>query len=164
MYLNDSEVAADALFFAGTPEYLRIDATVIRRPGGNYSVGFGDARNISYQVYSRVDVDDLTDDYLAPLTGELRKAYLQLPTMDPRVGELARRIVGSEASPAVAARLIEQYLRTQYGYTLELPATEPLDPIDTISCSWRKKGHREYFASSMACVMLRRPHVFPRVW
>src|ERR1700693_1723093 len=65
VYLNDSEVASDALFFAGTPEFLRIDATVIRRPGGNYSVGFGDARNISYQVYSRVDVDDFTDDYLA---------------------------------------------------------------------------------------------------
>jgi protein-glutamine gamma-glutamyltransferase len=161
VYLNDSEVASDALFFAGTPEFLRIDATVIRRPGGNYSVGFGDARNISYQVYSRLDVDDLTDDYLAPLTGELRKAYLQLPPMDSRVGELARRIVGPEASPSVAARLIEQYLRTQYGYTLELPATEPLDPIADFLFR-RKKGHCEYFASSMA-VMLRAVDIPARV-
>src|SRR5579871_4049341 len=55
VYLNDNEIASEALFFAGTPEFLRIDATVIRRPGGNYSLGFGDARNISYQVYSRLD-------------------------------------------------------------------------------------------------------------
>jgi transglutaminase-like putative cysteine protease len=161
VYLNDSEVASDALFFAGTPEFLRIEATVIRRPGGNYSVGFGDARNISYQVYSRLDREDLTDDYLAPLTGELRKAYLQLPSMDPRISELARRIVGSEASPAVAARLIEQYLRTQYGYTLELPATEPLDPIADFLFR-RKKGHCEYFASAMA-VMLRAVDIPARV-
>jgi len=96
VYLND--IASDALFFAGTPEFLRIDSTVIRRAGGNYSVGFGDARNISYQVYSRLDPansENLTDDYLAPLTGPLRKEYLQTPPIDPRVSELAQTIVGA---------------------------------------------------------------------
>jgi transglutaminase-like putative cysteine protease len=159
VYLN--EIASDVLFFAGTPEFLRIDSTVIRRGGGDYSVAFGDVRNISYQVYSRLDSDDLTDDYLPPLTGQLRKDYLQLPPMDPQVGELARRIVGSQASPAIAARLIERYLRTHYGYTLELPATEPLDPIADFLFR-RKKGHCEYFASAMA-VMLRAVDIPSRV-
>jgi transglutaminase-like putative cysteine protease len=161
VYLNDNELASDALFFAGTPEYLRIDSTVIRRPGSNYSVGLGDARNVSYQVYSRLDSEDLIDDYLAPLTGDLRREYLRLPPMDPQVGELARKIVGSEASPAIAARLIERYLRTHYGYTLELPATEPLDPIGDFLFR-RKKGHCEYFASAMA-VMLRAVDIPSRV-
>ncbi|HEX4595303.1 MAG TPA: DUF3488 domain-containing protein, partial [Bryobacteraceae bacterium] len=118
VYLND--IASEALFFAGTPEFVRIDSPVIRRAGANYSVGFGDARNVSYQVYSRLDPpssDDLTDDYLAPLTGPLRRDYLQLPALDPQVGELAQRIVGAEASPIIEARLIEQYLRTHFGYT-----------------------------------------------
>ena len=161
VYLNDNEIASEALFFAGTPEFLRIDATVIRRPGGNYSLGFGDARNISYQVYSRLDPDDLIDDYLAPLTGPQRRAYLQLPPMDSRVGELAQKIVGAEASPIVEARMIEQYLRTNFGYTLELPATEPLDPIADFLFR-RKKGHCEYFASAMA-VMLRSVDIPSRV-
>ena len=162
VYLN--EIASEALFFAGTPEYLRIDSTVIRRAGDNYSVGFGDARNVSYQVYSRVDPPssaDLTDDYLAPLTGQRRRDYLQLPPIDPRVTDLAQRIVGAEPSPAVEARLIEQYLRTNFGYTLELPATEPLDPVADFLFR-RKKGHCEYFASAMA-VMLRAVDIPSRV-
>jgi protein-glutamine gamma-glutamyltransferase len=162
VYLND--IASDALFFAGTPEFLRIDSTVIRRAGGNYSVGFGDGRNVSYQVYSRLDPansENLTDDYLAPLTGPLRKEYLQTPSIDPRVSELAQRIVGAEPSPAIEARLIEQYLQTHYGYTLELPATEPLDPIADFLFR-RKKGHCEYFASTMA-VMLRDVDIPSRV-
>jgi hypothetical protein len=152
------------LFFAGTPEFLRIDSTVIRRAGGNYSVGFGDARNVSYQVYSRLDPansENLTDDYLAPLIGPLRKEYLQIPPMDPRVSELAQSIVGAEPSPAIEARLIEQYLQTHYGYTLELPATEPSDPIAEFLFR-RKKGHCEYFASAIA-VMLRDVDIPSRV-
>ena len=50
-----SELAQDALFFAGTPQYLRIDSLVVRRPFGNYSAQFSDARTVSYQVYSRLD-------------------------------------------------------------------------------------------------------------
>jgi transglutaminase-like putative cysteine protease len=162
VYLND--IASEALFFAGTPEFLRIDSTVIRRTGGNYSVGFGDARNVSYQVYSRLDPansENLTDDYLAPLTGPLRKEYLQTPPIDPRVSELAQSIVGAEPSPAREARLIEQYLQSHYGYTLELPATEPPDPIADFLFR-RKKGHCEYFASAMA-VMLRDVDIPSRV-
>ncbi len=162
VYLND--IASEALFFAGTPEFLRIDATVIRRAGGNYTLAYGDARNISYQVYSRLDPsgsDDLTDDYLEPLRGPQRREYLQVPSIDPRVGELAQRIVGAEASPIIEARLIEQYLKTNFGYTLELPATEPEDPIADFLFR-RKKGHCEYFASAMA-VMLRSVDIPSRV-
>ncbi len=162
VYLN--EIASDALFFAGTPEFLRIDATVIRRAGGNFTLAFGDARSISYQVYSRLDpsnLNDITDDYLEPLRGPLRREYLQVPPIDPRVGELAQRIVGAEASPIVEARMIEQYLRTNFGYTLELPATEPQDPIADFLFR-RKKGHCEYFASAMA-VMLRSVDIPSRI-
>ncbi|HWY46404.1 MAG TPA: transglutaminaseTgpA domain-containing protein [Bryobacteraceae bacterium] len=162
VYLND--IASDALFFAGTPEFLRIDSTVIRRAGGNYTLAYGDARNVSYQVYSRLDPsssEDLTDDYLEPLRGSARREYLQVPPIDPRVGELAQKIVGSEASPIVEARLIEKYLKTNFGYTLELPATEPQDPIADFLFR-RKKGHCEYFASTMA-VMLRSVDIPSRV-
>jgi transglutaminase-like putative cysteine protease len=162
VYLND--IASDALFFAGTPEFLRIDSTVIRRAGGNYTLAFGDARNISYQVYSRLDPpssEDLNDDYLEPLRGSVRREYLQVPPIDPRVGELAQKIIGAEASPIVEARLIEKYLKTNFGYTLELPATEPQDPIADFLFH-RKKGHCEYFASTMA-VMLRTVDIPSRV-
>ncbi len=48
---------------------------------------------------------------------------------------------------------MENYLRTHFGYTLELPPSEPEDPL-AFFLFHRKKGHCEYFASAMA-VMLR---------
>jgi len=62
-------------------------------------------------------------------------------------------VVGGQESPFERARLLENYLRRTYTYTLELPKTEPDDPL-SFFLFHRKKGHCEYFASAMA-VMLR---------
>src|SRR4029077_10720080 len=48
---------------------------------------------------------------------------------------------------------MESYLRTKFGYTLQLPRTFPRDPLANFLFE-RKQGHCEYFATSMA-VMLR---------
>ena len=151
------ELSGDALFFAGTPQYLRIDSPVFRNSLDNFRVRLSDSHDIWYQVYSRLELPspdlDAADAFVDPLTREWRAVYLQLPRIDPRVGELAREIVRGDSSPAVQARLVEKYLRTHYGYTLELPQFEPADPL-AYFLFHRKKGHCEYFASSMA-VMLR---------
>jgi hypothetical protein len=57
--------------------------------------------------------------------------------------------------------LVKNYLLTHYDYTLELPPTEPADPL-AFFLFHRKKGHCEYFASSMA-VMLRMLEIPSRV-
>ncbi|MGE5321759.1 MAG: DUF3488 and DUF4129 domain-containing transglutaminase family protein [Actinomycetota bacterium] len=79
--------------------------------------------------------------------------YLQLPRIDPRVSALARNITSSADSNYASALAIEQYLRTHYAYTLQLPGVRVPDPLAYFLFE-RKKGHCEYFASSMA-VMLR---------
>jgi len=81
------------------------------------------------------------------------KLYLSLPHLDPRVGELARRITATADSNYARARAIESYLKDTFGYTLELPAAPVADPVSHFLFE-RRKGHCEYFASSMA-VMLR---------
>ena len=153
VYLSD--LAQDALFFAGSPQYLRIDSMVVRRPFGNYSAQFSEARTVSYQVYSRLDSQAPAADpsLVEPLSADAREAYLQLPRLDPRIRDLTKNIVGAEASPAAQAILLQKYLRANYGYTLELPKVEPDDPL-AFFLFHRRKGHCEYFASSMA-VMLR---------
>jgi protein-glutamine gamma-glutamyltransferase len=159
------EMSGDALFFAGTPQYLRIDSPVFRNSLDNFRVRLSDAHNIWYQVYSRLEPPgldaDAGDAFVDPLTTEWRMVYLQLPRVDPRVGELAREIVKGEYSPSTEARMLEKYLRTHYGYTLELPQFEPADPL-AYFLFHRKKGHCEYFASSMA-VMLRELGIPSRV-
>jgi protein-glutamine gamma-glutamyltransferase len=152
VYLND--LAQEALFFAGTPQYIRIDTPVVHRPNGNYSAQFSEARTVSYQVYSLLPSPSPAGEAVVePLAPADRSAYLQLPRIDPRIRELAEGIVRGAVSPDDRAAVVEQYLRTHYGYTLELPATEPDDPL-AFFLFHRKKGHCEYFASSMA-VMLR---------
>ena len=79
--------------------------------------------------------------------------YLQLPPLDPRIPKLAEQITAPAPSNYDKAVALEQYLSTHFGYTLELPRTLPQDPLANFLFE-RKKGHCEYFASSMA-VMLR---------
>ncbi len=84
----------------------------------------------------------------------LELKYLQLPgTLDPRTVALAREITASATSNYERAHAIESYLRKSFGYTLDLPGLRESDPIANFLFE-RKKGHCEYFASSMA-VMLR---------
>jgi len=80
-------------------------------------------------------------------------AYLKLPPIDLRISQLAEQITASSPSNYDKSVAIEQYLRTHFGYTLQLPRARPQDPLANFLFE-RKQGHCEYFASSMA-VMLR---------
>nr|AYC79383.1 hypothetical protein [uncultured bacterium] len=84
---------------------------------------------------------------------EITESYLALPDMDPRVRRLTAQITNSAKSDYDKASTIENYLRTNFTYTLQLPKTTAKDPIGNFLFD-RKQGHCEYFASSMA-VMLR---------
>jgi transglutaminase-like putative cysteine protease len=90
-----------------------------------------------------------TEGYPPQVTGN----YLHLPLLDPRIPRLAAQIVGSASNNYDKASALEQYLKTHFAYTLELPRTAVKDPLANFLFE-RKQGHCEYFASTMA-VMLR---------
>lgn len=83
----------------------------------------------------------------------IRDAYLQLPALDPRIPQLALQAVEKEKNPYDKAAAIEQYLRKNYGYTLDLTGPEPASPLPYFLFE-RRAGHCEYFASAMV-IMLR---------
>jgi len=87
--------------------------------------------------------------------------YLKLPPLDLRILHLAEQITASSPTNFDKALAIEQYLRSHFGYTLQLPRTQPRDPLANFLFE-RKQGHCEYFASSMA-VMLRAVHIPSRI-
>jgi transglutaminase-like putative cysteine protease len=107
----------------------------------------------------------------APSAEQLRRAgdelpqfassYLQLPRLDPRIPRLAAEIAGSASSNYDKAAALETYLKTHFGYTLQLPRSPVTDPLANFLFE-RKQGHCEYFASSMA-VMLRTLRIPSRV-
>jgi transglutaminase-like putative cysteine protease len=84
---------------------------------------------------------------------DIRRLYLQLAEVDPRVAELARRQTEAFDNNYDKAAALERYLSTQFGYTLDLPAEPEEDPIASFLFV-RRRGHCEYFAAAMA-VMLR---------
>ncbi len=113
-----------------------------------------------------VSLYEADSDISSPSPGELRAAgnylpqfapaYLQLPEahpLDPRIPRLAAQIAGSASNNYDKAIAVERYLKTHYGYTLELLRSPVADPLANFLFE-RKQGHCEYFASSMA-VMLR---------
>lgn len=149
------DATGDVLFFPGIPEILYLDSPVIvRTPVGGFRTAMPNPAGARYSAQSYME--DLATSFsaaAAPLPAGQRETYLRTPRVDPRVMALARQLTAAEPLPFDQARRIEEYLRTQFAYSLELPKKVPDDPIAHFLFE-RRRGHCEYFASSMA-IMLR---------
>jgi protein-glutamine gamma-glutamyltransferase len=88
--------------------------------------------------------------------------YLRMPPrLDARIPGLAAEKTASASNNYDRAVALEQYLKTNYEYTLQLPRSPVADPLANFLFD-RKQGHCEYFASAMA-VMLRTLRIPARV-
>ncbi len=92
---------------------------------------------------------------------QVSSEYLQLPELDSRIRPLTDKIVDNAKTPYDRATAIETYLRTHYGYTLQLSRAMPPDPVADFLFV-RRRGHCEYFSSAMA-IMLRTVGIPSRV-
>lgn len=84
---------------------------------------------------------------------EILQRYTQLPPdLDPRIGELARKLAGSATTWYDKAINVENGLRNGWLYSLDgdQDADKPLEDF----LFGKRRGHCEYFATSMA-LMLR---------
>lgn len=97
----------------------------------------------------------------AELSPEEAERYLQLPDIDPRIGDLAVDLTESADNNFDSAHRVAQYLRENYDYTLDLPELSGSDPVAEFLFDHRR-GHCEYFATA-AAVLLRSAGVPTRV-
>ena len=122
----------------------------------------GNSERLSYKVNSdrslpaaRALKSD-TENYLPDA-----KRYLQLPEkFDGRIANLAAQITAKQTNRYDKAKAVENYLQTEFGYTLEMKAKgdEPLaDFLFNV-----REGHCEYFATAMA-IMLRTQGIATRI-
>jgi hypothetical protein len=149
-------VGTSVFFLATAPRRLKGNYRRVAMDGGGAVFDLDGGRPIStYEAWS---------DVARPSSAELRAASgayppeillenLQLPPLDPRISQLARQITAPAKNNYDRAVALETYLLTHFTYTLQLSRTTPRDPIAEFLFV-RKRGHCEYFASSMA-VMLR---------
>jgi transglutaminase-like putative cysteine protease len=148
-------VGTNVFFLAERPLTLRGDFRVLTTDAGGAVYNLEAARPINrYEAESQLLVIDSEELRLAENTAPAGlERYLALPTLDRRISKLAEEITAQAPSNYDKAVVLEQYLSTHFGYTLQLPRTLARDPIANFLFE-RKTGHCEYFASSMA-VMLR---------
>jgi protein-glutamine gamma-glutamyltransferase len=129
--------------------YLLVDgAGSIFNPFPSYS-------ELSYDAYSQSE--KATPDELRDAGGDypedIQSTYLQIPDLDPRIPALAIEATANATTPYDKAVALETFLRTHYGYTLDLTGEPGKDPLAHFLFE-RRAGHCEYFASAMT-VMLR---------
>jgi transglutaminase-like putative cysteine protease len=147
---------AQPIAIQGNFQFLRKDSE------GAVTFQHNDSDRLSYKVYS-----DTTTPGLEALKSDNElyspadSRYLQLPEkMDERIAVLAGQITEKSLNRYDKAKAIENYLQTQFGYSLEMKAKgdEPLaDFLFNV-----REGHCEYFATAMA-VMLRSQGIATRV-
>jgi len=163
-------MASDALFAPSQLMVLRgnfsgeagsYDGSVRRSTLGVDSTGsvYNPSHNFSQIRYEGISILPVARPAQARSAGtdypeEIRETYLQLPEkLDARIPELARKISASADNPYDKSIAIESYLRSHFGYTLNLAGKPGADPLAHFLFE-TKAGHCEYFASAMA-VMLR---------
>jgi hypothetical protein len=157
-------IGVNVFFLAAVPHILRGNYSLVAMDSGAAIFDLDLEHPVSgYQADSRITNPDAkllrksSDSSPAPVLLN----YLQLPGLDPRIPQLAQQIAASADNNYDKAKAIENYLRTHFQYTLQLPRTVQRDPLANFLFE-RKQGHCEYFASSMA-VMLRTLRIPSRV-
>lgn len=89
-----------------------------------------------------------------PLPSNRRDAFLALDeALDPRIRDLARRVVPDGATPRVKAAAIESYFHTHYKYHIGIEVPRGMDPM-VYFLTEKPPAHCEYFATA-ATVLLR---------
>lgn len=110
---------------------------------------------VRYAGVSRLAARDVAKLRAAPAdySDEMRAEYLQLPApLDARIPDFAKQITARAATPYDKAAAVESFLRTRYGYTLNLAGKPGADPLPQFLFVTRA-GHCEYFASAMAILL-----------
>jgi len=156
-------IGANVFFLADKPQSLTGNFRLVSTDSGGAVFNLDSDHSINrYEAESElIDPDANQLRLAASILPSSLDTYLKLPPLDIRILRLAQDITSSASSNYDKAVAVEQYLRTHFGYTLELPRGVPRDPLANFLFE-RKKGHCEYFASSMA-VMLRSLHIPSRL-
>jgi transglutaminase-like putative cysteine protease len=161
-------LASDALFVAPEPArirgqffgaslggprglrrtYLTLDKT------GSLANPFHNFADLRYDVVSQLPETppEVLRNASQAYPETIRALYLQLPKLDARITAMAQTITSRAGNPYDKARAIENYLRNNYGYTLDLSGTPPVDPLAYFLFE-KHAGHCEYFAAAMTVMM-----------
>ncbi len=157
-------IATSAIFTAAEPISLRgsfsadnsdLNSYIFRDSTGSL---FNPFHNISAVRYTAVSLLPKIDGKALRAASDvyppsILEEYLQLPPrLDARIPELASQMTARANSSYDKARAIEDFLRSRFGYTLNLVGKPGDDPLANFLFVTRA-GHCEYFASAMTILL-----------
>jgi protein-glutamine gamma-glutamyltransferase len=152
-----SPISSDVVFAAA---FARLITGGMRLVTLDETDSLHDNRNafspVQYEVVSQIGLPSPSSLRAAPETfsRDIRLLYLRLPPeIDPRIKALAEDVASPAANNYDRAVQVRNYLRDNFGYTLEEQNVDPSNPLGSFLFTTRK-GYCEYFASAMA-IMLR---------
>ncbi|MDD5544588.1 MAG: DUF3488 and transglutaminase-like domain-containing protein [Acidobacteriia bacterium] len=148
-------LSTDVLFAASRARTIFAQARIRVDPAFSLATEYHPNARLRYDVTSDIGVPSPSAlrNATGPTPSEIQRSYLQLPQLDDRIAPLTRQVTAREHNAYDRAKSVEQYLRENYAYTLNLPPVDSPDPIATFLFQTRR-GHCEYFAASMV-LMLR---------
>jgi hypothetical protein len=150
-------LSTDVIFASHKVKAVTSDLGFLQRDaGGSLFTARHDLQKVRYGATSEITPPD--PDFIpaepGPVPESIRETDLQLPALDKRIAELASEVTRKVEHPYQKALTLENYLRSNYGYSLELKGTpNSSDPLAMFLFDVRK-GHCEYFATAMT-IMLR---------
>lgn len=143
----------DVLFGASMPIAFEFESKFKEktRVGQSDEIRHPHAQGLKYVVYS--DLSPPSEERLRASKGDIPSElapYLDMPEeITERTIELAKELSADQRNPYDKAKVIEQWLKSDFDYTLEMEEPGDLEPIDFFLFE-RRRGHCEYFASSLA--------------
>ena len=108
-----------------------------------------------YEVYSRMNRpsrSQLNSAGRSPIPDRIRRYHLQIPQYSPQIEQLAKSITQGRSSMLDKVVTVEKYLQTNYRYSLTDITQDAKDPISKFLFE-TKKGHCEYFSTSMVILL-----------
>ncbi|MGQ9617627.1 MAG: transglutaminase TgpA family protein [Candidatus Aminicenantia bacterium] len=152
--INLEPLATDIIFLPYNLEWIRGVRIIRNDANWTFSSPFGSLSKRVYFVGFRVN-----EKRLIPVEEKDLKPYLQLPEFNKNIYELAKRIAGETKDPYIISKKIEEYLKKNFKYTLNLSSSS--NPIEDFLLI-KREGHCEYFSSAMA-ILLRHLGIPSRV-
>ena len=149
--------ALDTSVLFGLPfvESVKGAFSVVQIDGmGDVSLPYVPATRFQYSVRS-IPVRYSADARRNTPPGEVesvRRRFLQLPAVSPRVGELARQIVRPASSPYAMAAAVERHLKQNYQYSLDVGTTPTVNPVEDFLFT-RKTGYCDHYATAMVMLL-----------
>jgi hypothetical protein len=83
---------------------------------------------------------------------DLKSRFLQLPSIDPKVAELAHAVTRDVGTPYGMTIAIKQHLLSSYTYSLDVGSILSASPLEEFLFS-RKTGYCEHYATAMVILL-----------